>query len=117
MSKRVGDMEALRAAAGIHTKLNEGRRDNIKKLDMEGDLLRSFSTFLKDLESIKERMERPSYPMNPHMPYGHGGREQKPEQVDKSELYKLSQLKMQMVDKALKEVFDVKEDHDEDEED
>lgn len=115
---RMSDREALRRSAGIYTSLNEEKNiSKIRTLDIEADLLRSFSMVLKDIKRMKHMIEEP-IPQYGGMGPGPMGR-MKEEQgdVDLDHLYKVSKEKLEMVEDALKDCFKEQSSKDDEEED
>lgn len=107
------EREFLRKTAGLPLhyetrKLNEEEKySKIRTLDIEAELLRVFSTTLKDIKRLKEMMN------SQYQGYGYGPgpmRTLRDENgpIDKEHLLKVAMDKLDLIEEALAECFDVK---------
>lgn len=95
------ERELLRRSAGLKP-INEGNTSKLRTLDYEADLLRSFSTFLSSLKSLKERINGRPYGYGPG-PYG--AMRDEGERPDCERLRMIAKSKLELVEETIDEIF------------
>jgi hypothetical protein len=98
------EMEVLRASAGIRTNLDTSKTSKLKTLDIESDVLRSFSCILRDFsrmkQSIKGAVEGPH-----NNPYNRAPLKMEMGEANKKRLYVVAMKKIELLKEAIEDCF------------
>lgn len=113
-NNQLTEMEQLRATAGIRSDYVKPKTSKLKTLDIESDILRSFSMVLRDFSRMKNQINGDEYNGMHSGPYNRKPLKMELGDANKKKLYRISMEKIELLKEAVQDCFGEEREEDDD---